>query len=143
VFPCAGDDHWIAIACHTDDQRSALADLVGGIDDASICGWTTTRTAHDATTALQAVGVPSHPAQRSADMLDDPQLIHLEHFRRFPHPALGEVVVEGPRVRYSRTPATTDAPGPTLGQHSEHVVKELLGYDDERFIDLVVAGVIS
>lgn len=143
VFPSAGDDRWVAIACRTDEQRAALGRVVGTLDDDAIAAWTAGRSNDEATEELQAVGVPSHPAQRSADLQVDPQLVHSEHFRTMPHPVLGEVVVEGPRVRYSRTGASTSSPGPTLGQHSEQVLKEILGYDDERFIDYVVAGVIG
>jgi crotonobetainyl-CoA:carnitine CoA-transferase CaiB-like acyl-CoA transferase len=143
VFPAAGDDRWVAVACRTDEQRAALEAIVGSLDDDAIAVWTAMRSPDDACVALQAVGVPAHPAQRSGDMLDDPQLRHLDHFRRLPHPELGDMVLEGPRVRYSRTPAATSASGPTIGQHSEAILKELLGYDDERFVDYVVAGAIG
>ncbi len=143
VFPSAGDDRWVAVACRTDEQRRALSSIVGSLDDGAIAAWTAERSAERAAEELQAAGVAAHSAQRSAEAQLDPQLVHAGHFLTLPHPALEEVVLEGPRVRYSRTPACTPSPGPTLGQHSEQVLKEILGYDDERFIDYVVAGVIG
>jgi crotonobetainyl-CoA:carnitine CoA-transferase CaiB-like acyl-CoA transferase len=143
VFPASGDDRWVAIACRTDEQRAALEGIVGTLDDDALAAWTAARSPDEVCAELQALGVPAHPAQRSGDMVDDPQLRHLGHFRQLPHPELGDMVLEGPRVRYSRTPAATSATGPTIGQHSEAILKELLGYDDERFVDYVVAGAIA
>ena len=41
VYPTSGNDHWVAIACETDEQRAALEAEVGGpIDDEAIAAWT-------------------------------------------------------------------------------------------------------
>ncbi|MFV0308169.1 MAG: CaiB/BaiF CoA transferase family protein [Desertimonas sp.] len=143
VFPSAGDDRWIAVACRSAAQREALVGVIGGLDDETIGAWTASRSGDDAATELQAAGVPAHPVQRSADMVVDPQLVASGHFLTLAHPMLDEVVIEGPRVGFSRTAASTTMPGPTLGQHTERVLKDLLGYDDERFIDYLVAGVLG
>jgi len=49
------------------------------------------------------------------------------------------MVVEGPKYRLSRTPSTV-GPAPTLGQHTSHVLTELLGYDEEKMIELLISG---
>lgn len=141
VFRCAGDDRWVAVACETDAQRDALAALVGGADERHIAAWTATRSPDDAMHELQAVGVAAHAVQNSPEVVADPQMVHRNHFRTLPHPELGEITIEGPRFVLSRTPATVSTPGPTMGQHTYEVLTQILGYDEERFVELVVNGV--
>ena len=143
VFRSAGDDRWVAVACTDDAQRTVLASLTGGLDDASITRWTSARSPEEATDALQAVGVPAHGVQNSGEAWADPQLAHRRHFRTLTHPSIGEITVEGPRYHLSRTPADVLSAAPTLGQHTEHVLKEILGYDEDRFVELLVSGVLE
>ena len=139
TFPCAGDDRWIALACTNDEQRSALESITGGLDNDIISQWTSEQDLADAETQLQSVGIPSHRVADSPSMAADPQLIDREHFVSVPHAALGEVVVEGPKYLLSRTPAHAGSP-PTLGQHTAHVLTDILGYNDERMVQLLISG---
>jgi crotonobetainyl-CoA:carnitine CoA-transferase CaiB-like acyl-CoA transferase len=143
VFPCAGDDRWVAIACETDEQRQALAAEVGGLGDDEIAAWTATRNEAEVEKALQARGVPVHGVQNSAECWADPQLQHRRHYLTVPHPVHESCVVEGPRVLLSRTPGVVPRTGPTLGEHSDFVLRQFLGYDDERIADLAIAGALG
>jgi benzylsuccinate CoA-transferase BbsF subunit len=58
-----------------------------------------------------------------------------------PHPSLGEITIEGPRFVLSRTPGSVSTPGPTMGQHTYDVLTQILGYDDDRFVELVVNSI--
>lgn len=143
VYPSAGDDAWVAVACETDGQRAALATIVGGIEERHVAAWTTTRTPEEAAAALQAVGVPAHAVQNSVEINADPQMVHRNHFRTVPHPALGEITIEGPRFVLGRTPATATTAGPTMGQHTYDVLTQILGYDEDRFVELVVNNILE
>jgi crotonobetainyl-CoA:carnitine CoA-transferase CaiB-like acyl-CoA transferase len=143
VFPASGDERWIAIACENDEQRAALSNVVGGLDDASIESWTSTRDMFEATDELQAVGVPAHAVQNSPECAVDPQLLHRRHFVELPHSEMGTVVVEGARAQFSATPAVVSSPGPSIGEHTQMVLTELLGYDDERFVELLIGGALE
>ena len=59
------------------------------------------------------------------------------------HPVHRTCVVEGPRVRLSRTPGRVTRAGPRLGEHTDVVLRDLLGYDDERIAELAVAGALD
>ena len=160
VYPVgnAGTDTWIAIACTDDEQWRQLAGLVARHDlaetttterlsrrrelDTIIAAWTTGQDPLVLQDLLQRHHVCAHDVQRSAQGLADPQLEHREHYRRVPHPVHGQVMVEGPHVRYSLTPPAPEWGGPTLGQHTMWALEELLGYDDARIVDLVVADVL-
>lgn len=142
VFPTAGDDTWIAVACRDDADRSALEALTGGLDDATIAAWTSARSNDAAESELQASGIPAHRVADSTSMQDDPQLLHRGHFVTVPHAAHGDVTVEGPRYRLSRTPASA-GPIPTMGQHNTEVLTDILGYDDERMVELLISGALE
>ena len=139
IYPSAGEDRWIAIACTNDEQRSALEAITGDLDDAAISAWSASLDHGEAEAMLQAVGVPSHRVADSPSMVADPQLIERGHFATVPHASLGEVVVEGPKYRLSRTPAVAGSP-PTLGQHTAQVLTDTLGYSETRMVELIISG---
>jgi hypothetical protein len=62
---------------------------------------------------------------------------------RLEHPICGRVPLEGSRMRLSATPGQVTHPGPTLGQHNDHVLRDLLGLHDDEIEQLVVAGAIE
>ena len=47
------------------------------------------------------------------------------------------------RLRLSDTPGRVTHPGPTLGQHNDCVLRDLLGLDDDAIAQLVVDGAIE
>jgi crotonobetainyl-CoA:carnitine CoA-transferase CaiB-like acyl-CoA transferase len=143
VYRCQGDDCWVAIACETDEQRKALAEEVGGLTDDTISAWTESRSVTDAENALQAVGVPVHGVQNSAECWADPQLQHRNHFLTVAHPVHETCVVEAPREVLSRTPGHVKRAGPSLGEHNDVVLRELLGYDDDMITELIIAGALG
>jgi crotonobetainyl-CoA:carnitine CoA-transferase CaiB-like acyl-CoA transferase len=153
-----GADEWIAIACTDDAQWSRLAGLLGRPElatlslgerlnrstefDALITAWTAGRDTDELQTLLQLERVPAHQVQRSAQCIADPQLAHREHFRRVTHAVHGDVLVEGPHVRYSVTQPGPAYGGPTLGQHTMWVLETVLGYDEDRVVELVLSDVL-
>ena len=77
----------------------------------------------DAETALQAVGVPVHGVQNSAECWADPQLRHRNHYLTVAHPVHDTCVVEAPREVLSRTPGQVRRAGPAMGEHNDVVWK--------------------
>jgi benzylsuccinate CoA-transferase BbsF subunit len=162
VYPCAGDDRWCALAAPTPEAWSALCDVAGAgwsedvrfatpearlasreaLDEA-ISAWTRNRSVDELERVLQSVRIPVHRVSTSADLFSDPQLEAREHFVRLEHPICGSVPVESSRMRLSDTPARVSHPGPTLGQHNDHVLRDLLGLRDDEIAQLVVAGAIE
>jgi benzylsuccinate CoA-transferase BbsF subunit len=163
VYPCAGDDRWVAIAARdgrdwtalcaamerpglADDARFASAEArLARRDeiDALVAGWTAPLPREEVEALLQARGVPASAVQNSPECVGDPQLRHRGHFVELPHPTKGRTVVEGPRFRLSRTPGRVEGPAPTFGLDGQWVLSELLGYDDERIAELVIAGALE
>ena len=160
AYPAAGDDRWITIAIENDVQWQRLCHLAAlqteweSIPpserlarqdelDLSLSAWTAQ---HDAATlqeTLQAAGVPAHQVQNSSHCVADPQLVHRQQFRKVAHPLQGHTWVEGSPIRLSRTPGHPAWGGPMFGQHMNEVLFDILGYDDDRFTELLLAGVLE
>jgi benzylsuccinate CoA-transferase BbsF subunit len=160
AYPTAGDDRWIAIAVETDEQwralcaaaslPSALAQLDTSARlsrqdelDALVSAWTVRHDAEELQEALQQIRVPAHQVQNSRQCVADPQLLLREQFRQVPHPVTGTTWVEGSPIRLSRTPGHPAWGGPVFGQHLQEVLGDILGYDDERIAELIIAGVLE
>lgn len=81
---------------------------------------------------LQAVGVPCGRINTVAQALDDPQTAARHMVETVEHPAIGTLKLLGIPFKFSGTPATVRRPPPTLGQHTEEVLRDVLGYDVAR-----------
>jgi crotonobetainyl-CoA:carnitine CoA-transferase CaiB-like acyl-CoA transferase len=163
VYPVAGDDRWIAIACETDEQWESLCAAMGrtdlghdpGLSSAKgrvarvqelnelVRKWTADQDALELEARLQACGVPAHHVETSADLAADPQLAYRNHFVRVLHPIHRNIVVEGTRFQLSRTPAVIDKAGPVLGEHIKEVLQGILGYDAAKIAELVASAVME
>ena len=140
VFACQGDDRWLALACRDDADRAAL-DAV--LDGKTLADWTAARSPEDAMSALIAAGVPAHAVQDSAACFADPQLRHRNHFVELAHPTQGKSVVEGARIVFDRTPSARPTVAPTMGADNDAVLRDLLGYSDERIVNLAASGALQ
>jgi crotonobetainyl-CoA:carnitine CoA-transferase CaiB-like acyl-CoA transferase len=163
VFPCRGDDRWVAIAATTQQQWERLAIAIGQgtwISDPRfatmsdriahreelemrITAWTMEHEVGEVEEALQEVGVPCHRSSRSYDAFADPQLAHRGHFVTLEHPELGPVPIESSRMRFSGTPASITRLGPTMGQDNEFVLRSILGLSDGEIEEFVAAGALE
>ena len=92
---------------------------------------------------LQEAGVAAHAILDSIDAYADPQLQHRGVFIEMDHPVHGRTTVEGARFKFSRTPAEYRFTAPTFGRDNEYVLKEILGYDDEKMTELAIAGTLE
>lgn len=76
------------------------------------------------------------------DLPDDPQVIANDYVVDFDHPTHGATRYVGVPVGFSETPGSVRAPAPELGQHTELILTDLLGYDWDRVAALRESGVI-
>jgi formyl-CoA transferase len=92
-------------------------------------------------TRLEAEDVPFAPVHNIPDVIDDPQIKHLETFRTLRHPTEGDIVSVRRPVRIDGGRDGSDLPASTLGQHTDEVLLEL-GYDQSGIGKLRAASVI-
>ena len=158
IYPCAGEDAWIAIACRDDADWSRLAaqidapwtadfpdlearlaaeDLLDGL----IAEWTRPQDKFALQARLRAAAVPASAVQQPGERIDhDPDTEGL--WPTVTHAAIGEVRVDGLPVRMSKTPWRIERGAPTLGQHNEAVFGRLLGLSASEVGKLNAEGVI-
>jgi len=164
VYPCKGDDRWIAIAVTNRAQWSAVADLLGLQDEAAARGWDRAtlryrdRVEVDAAVAgatqnwdavalmkeLQQRGVAAGVVQDASDVVEkDPQLEHRHHWCRLDHAEMGPIAYNAPPFRFASRPVGPRASAPLLGEHTKEVCRELLGLDDQAIATLTAEGVLT
>ena len=59
-----------------------------------------------------------------------------------PHPAAGEVTMVANPIKFSATPIAHDRAPPLLGEHTDEVLRGVLGLGDEEIAALRAAGAI-
>jgi crotonobetainyl-CoA:carnitine CoA-transferase CaiB-like acyl-CoA transferase len=166
VFRCADEDgreRWVTIVVHDDSDWQTLVDALGrpawatearyattagrlaaaeNIERA-LSVWTRDRRAMDVARSLQAVGVESGPVEDLGDVHDDPQLAHRRHFRPVTHPVLATHPAETHAIRFSELSPELRTPAPKLGEHTDHVLRDLLGMPADEVASLRAGGVLE
>ena len=147
IYPCRGEDRWIAIDARGDAAFAALAGALGTPElagdarfagaaarkaheaelDARIAAFTRGKESGPLAERLQAAGVPAGPVQTPTDLLGDPQLAHRGHFVRLDHPVLGALDHERVGFRLSEHEGAIRTTAPLLGQHDDDVLGGILG----------------
>ena len=105
--------------------------------------WTRQRSAFETERILQSVNVPAHAVQTSEMAFADPQLRHRNHFITLDHPVHGQTVIEAAKGYLSETPPSYRAAAPTFGRDNDHVLRQILNYDDERIAQLAIADALT
>ena len=163
AYRCLGKDHWIAIACFTDDEWQALARIASLNDprfatlearlahqdalDAAIEAWTRTQDRYELMLALQRAGIPAGVCQDAADRCEhDPQLQHLNWLTEVTGTKIGRWPVYELPMKLSRTPAyiggMIDRGAPCYGEDNAWMLTELLGMSNSDVVRLAEEGVI-
>ncbi len=105
-------------------RRENAAALVDGLD-----GVFRTRTAADWSARLRAEGLPASPIGTLRDLAEDPQAWANDYLlETFCEEVKRTVKIRGLPIGLSKTPGRVESLGPELGQDSELLLADLLGY---------------
>ena len=164
TYPTAGHDNWIMISCTSDAEWEAFcavsdhphwrsdarfATLPSRLRhqdelDELIGAWTAGQDGRALMRRLQDADVPSGVVQNGVDLVvHDPQMQAREWTVAREHPVIGEHLTDGLQLRFSRTPAHRDRPGPVLGEANSYVFGELLRLSGERIAELTANGALG
>ena len=162
IYPCQGDDEWLAISVRDDDDWRAFGQVAGSewtsadrfatCDgrlaaqdelDALMADWTRGLSKFETEQKLQAAGVPAAAVQKPRERIDnDPETERLGLWPTVVHSKMGEVRVDGIPVKFSKTPWQIERGGPCIGEHNHEVLSRLLGLSADEIDDLREQGVI-
>ncbi|MGE0421882.1 MAG: CoA transferase [Reyranellaceae bacterium] len=153
AWRCAGEDDWISVVARTDAQWQALCGIVPGLSgmagldlaarfaaapaiDAALTAWAADQSAPVAARTLLDAGIPAAALARSEDLLNSPHLAARGFWERH-----GEHMLPGLPWRASFGRAT--GPAPALGEHTDAVLRSVLGLTQERIAELRANGVLG
>jgi len=91
---------------------------------------------------LLPIGVPCGPVNDIPTALNDPQAQARAMVQFVEHATSGKIPLVGPVPKLSATPAEIKSAPPTVGEHTDQVLSELLGYDVARIAALRSEGAI-
>lgn len=91
---------------------------------------------------LEARNVPCGPIHNMKQVFDDPQVQHRNMQLSLPHGAGVQAPSVANPIRLSDTPIQYQNSAPVLGEHTREILKERLGFSDERMAELQSKGVI-
>ena len=123
------------------DARVANADRLHAL----IAGWAAEQQRDEALAALVAHGVPAEPVRTPQEAVRADEVLARREVVPIAHPVVEEHVdVMGPGVPivFSRSGTDLSRPAPALGQHTDAILRDLLGYSDDRIVALRDAGVV-
>jgi len=92
---------------------------------------------------FDAIGLPCGPLNNIAQAAALPQVEAREMLVEVEHPRIGRFPLPNTPVKLSRTPGGVRGPSPDLGQHTDEVLRELLGLPDAEIGRLREAGAIG
>ena len=157
VYPCLGEDMWVAIAVGTEDEWRGLCMALGDLElasdnrfcdsesrhanqkelDAIIALWTIELDHYEAMHRLQSHGVPSAPVLNGNEVIIDPHLESRGFWDVVDHPETGPYKQVTTPWLLSKSPRGIPRPAPGLGEHNHQVLTELLGLSEHEIADLV------
>jgi crotonobetainyl-CoA:carnitine CoA-transferase CaiB-like acyl-CoA transferase len=164
LYACRGHDRWLALAVTTDTQWHALRTAMGEPRwarevqlataagrraepdriDREIAAWCATCDAETLAEDLVARGIPAAPVLPAAALAKNPQLRARGFFATVSHSVVG--AHEYPTLPLhlaSDRPPWYSRPSPTLGEHTEEILRELLGLTDAELVQLRIDGIIG
>ncbi len=92
---------------------------------------------------LLAAGVPAFPVYTTADVAADPVLASRDFWVELPHPECTGARHAGIPWRLSSTPLTVRRAAPAVGQHTDEVLREVLGLTESDIAGLRAEGVLQ
>lgn len=107
-----------------------------------ITDWSKKKTVEEILNILIKAGVPVGEVNTIDKIVDDPNIKLREMIVEVEHPLAGKVKITNTPIKLSLTPGKIEKASPLLGQHTEEILKELLGYCKKDIDNLKKEGVV-
>jgi CoA:oxalate CoA-transferase len=87
--------------------------------------------------------LPYSPINTVKEICEDAHIKYRNMIVEIDQPKVGKMRITNSPIRLSETPGKVYAPAPFLGQHSEDILRDVLGYKQEQIEKLKETGVIN
>ncbi len=131
--PLAHDPRFASWLLRLDNREALLPLLEKAFGGQPRAHWLRVLAEHD---------IPAAPVQPLLEFMDDPLVRHHDMIREYDHPEVGRLRLMGQPLVFSETRAADAGPPPTLGQHTDEVLREL-GYEGAAITDLRTRKVVA
>jgi crotonobetainyl-CoA:carnitine CoA-transferase CaiB-like acyl-CoA transferase len=158
----AGDGEWFFLACGNQSFWTKLSKAMGLehlTDDPRFASWLLrldhsdellpilvekfrSRPRAEWLALLASHDIPAAPVQALASFMQDPGVHHQDMIHEYDHPEVGRLRLMGQPVRITPDATRDPGPPPTLGQHTDEILREL-GYDKDAIGDLRTRRVVA
>jgi crotonobetainyl-CoA:carnitine CoA-transferase CaiB-like acyl-CoA transferase len=163
LYPCAGEEQWVAITCRDDADWRALRAAMGEPDwatdpaldhatarhantamlDEKVAEWTRTDTKDAIATRCQQRGVPAAPMLTGTDMGSHPHYVARQFAIRIDQQVLGEMVLDGAAFHGDLMVGPDVRGAPAIGEHTREISASVLGLDDAEVDKLLAMGALE
>jgi benzylsuccinate CoA-transferase BbsF subunit len=164
AYRCLGEEKWCTIAVFNDEEWGNLCRVIGNPIwtkdnkfsslltrkenedelDKLIEEWTIKHTAEEVMKLMQASGVTAGILESGEDLMEyDPQIKHRQFFYELNHPEIGKYRASRAGCFIFSKDSCELKSAPLLGEHNEHILKDILGLRDEEIAQFVIDGVIE
>jgi len=160
VFPCMGDESWILIQINNDVDQNVInnvpplkelydkysAELFSGLHNeihAYVGEWTKRKDAKLLMNELQNLGITAAVLNDGDGLLNDPHLVARGYMQVLERPFVGKQIHPSPPWRLGESPIPVRHSAPTMGQHNDFVLREILGLSALDLSSLERDGVIG
>src|SRR5690606_31975267 len=100
------------------------------------------RTTREWVKLLDDAGVANGPINTIKEVFEEPQVIARGMKIELPHAAAGKVPLVASPMRFSGTPLKHEIPPPTVGQHTDEILRDVLKKNDAEIAALKAAGAV-
>ncbi len=101
-----------------------------------------TRTTAEWAELMEQAGIPAAPVNTLDKALAEPCVAERNMLVEVDQPRYGKALIAGNPVKLSRTPGEEFTPTPALGEHTEEVLRVVLGYSSRKIRQLLQEGAV-
>jgi formyl-CoA transferase len=134
-----GREEWITDPDYATPEARLprLKDISAAIEE-----WTKTKTKFEAMAMLNEYDIPCGPILSMKELAEEPALRQTGTVVEVDHPTRGKYLTVGNPIKLSDSP-TEVARSPLLGEHTDEILSEVLGFDESRVRDLKNSGALG
>jgi glutaryl-CoA transferase len=156
-------DAWFVIAVGNDKQFARLCEITGKSELAQDSHFVTNsgrvehrdeliallkpvfleKTSSEWLSVLEGAGIPCGPLNTFDKVFAEPQVEAREMLIHMEHPEIGDLTLVGSPLKFSETPVEYRLPPPRLGEYTEEILTDRLGYSNTRIQELLKNKVIA